>query len=109
MSWKVNFFQTTRKTYPVRDFILEQEQTTRAKIDLYFNLLSESGPFLKPPYIKKIHEKLYELRVTGSISVRIFYTIIGNEYYLLHAFKKQSDKTPSKEIKIALDRMRQLI
>ena len=30
-----------------------------------------------------------ELRISGKVEIRIFYTIINNEYYLLHAFKKK--------------------
>jgi len=64
---------------------------------------------LKPPYIKKLQDKLYELRISGKVAIRILYTISNNEYYLLHAFKKKNQKTPSKELKIALDRMREII
>ncbi|KKQ32252.1 MAG: hypothetical protein US48_C0029G0001, partial [Candidatus Levybacteria bacterium GW2011_GWA2_37_36] len=66
-------------------------------------------PYLKPPYIKKVKNKLYELRISGKVAVRIFYTIKNGEYYLLHAFKKKSQKTPAKELKTALDRMGELV
>ncbi|MBI4079501.1 MAG: type II toxin-antitoxin system RelE/ParE family toxin, partial [Candidatus Levybacteria bacterium] len=41
--------------------------------------------------------------------IRIFYTIYNKEYYLLHAFKKKSQKTPTQEIKTALDRIGELV
>lgn len=72
------------------------------------SFLTNNGPFLKPPYIKKLHDKLYELRISGSVALRIFYTIHDNKYYLLHAFKKKSQKTPAQEIKIALDRIKEI-
>ncbi len=109
MAWKVNFFQTNRGESPVQEFIKQQDDATYAKILLSIKFLSDNGPFLKPPYIKKLKEKLYELRISGKVSIRVFYTIFNNEYYLLHAFKKQSQKTPPKEIKMAVDRMKQLI
>lgn len=109
MAWKVKFYQTSRGDYPVKDFIDKQDETTYAKAISYFDLLEYSGPFLKPPYMKKVQDKLYELRISGKIELRIFYTIFNQEYYLLHAFKKKSQKTPTKEIKIALDRMKALI
>lgn len=108
MTWNINYFKTTRDTQPVRDFIEQQDKITRAKIDHSIMLLHVSGPFLKPPYMKKIANKLYELRIVGKEQIRIFYTIYQNEYYLLHAFKKKSQKTPSKEIQTALDRMKLL-
>lgn len=109
MAWKVNFYQTLRGEYPVRVFIKEQDKDTYAKILSYILLLKTHGPFVKPPYAKKLQDKLYELRISGKVAIRIFYTIFGNEYYLLHAFKKKSQKTPERELKIAIDRMKKII
>lgn len=109
MSWKVLFFQAARGESPIEDFIEHQDSATYAKILHLILLLKNNGPFLKPPYIKKLQANLYELRITGKIPVRIFYTMINNEYYLLHIFKKKTNKTPNKEIKIAVDRMKEII
>lgn len=109
MAWKVNFYQNSRGGFPVEDFIRNQDETTYAKILHSILLLKNGGPFLKPPYAKKLRSDLYELRIPGKIAVRIFYTMKGEEYYLLHAFKKKTQKTPAKEIKIALDRMKEVL
>ena len=109
MAWKVLFFQTTRGEYSVKDFIGEQDPTIRSKIALSILLLKNQGPFLKPPYIKKLQDKLYELRISGITQIRIFYTIHHSEYYLLHAFTKKTQKTPNRELKIAVDRMKKLV
>lgn len=108
-NWKVKFFQTGRGESPVKDFIKEQDEATYAKILQSVRLLANNGPFLKSPYIKKLQNKLYELRISGTVAVRIFYTINKNEYYLLHAFKKKSQKTPFREIKTSLDRIKEII
>lgn len=108
-SWKVKFFQTARGDRPVEDFTKEQNETTYAKILNAILLLRNGGPFLKPPYIKKLQDKLYELRVSGTVAIRILYTIHNNEYYLLHAFKKQTQKTPPKESKVAIDRIKEIV
>lgn len=109
MEWKVNFFQTARGDSPVEDFIKEQDEETYAKILSYIMLLKTDGPYLKPPYIKKLQNKLYELRISGKVAIRVFYTTAHNEYYVLHAFKKKTQKTPLKELKIAIDRMKEII
>ncbi len=109
MAWKVLFFQTARGNFPVKEFIEEQDRTTITRINLSIRLLIDYGPFLKPPDIKKLQNRLYELRIPGKSSVRIFYTIIKGEYYLLHAFIKKSQKTPVKELKVAIDRMRKIV
>lgn len=109
MKWKVYFFQTARGDYPVKNFTDGLDKATQTKVAKYIKLLTNYGPYLKPPYIKKLQEKLYELRITGKIAVWIFYTITGNEYYLLHAFKKKSEKIPPNELKTALDRMEEVV
>lgn len=109
MTWKVYFFQTARGAYPVKEFIKEQGEATYAKILRSILLLKNHGPYLKPPYIKKLQDKLYELRISGNIAIRIFYTMRHDGYYLLHAFKKKSEKTPSRELKTALDRMKEIV
>lgn len=109
MSWKVNFFQTARGDYPVKEFMNDQDESTQAKLISAIELLETDGPYLKPPYIKKLQDKLYELRISGVVAIRIFYAISKGEYYLLHVFKKKTHKTPAKELKIAIDRMKQII
>lgn len=107
MAWKVTFFQTGRGNYPVKEFIEEQDLPTRAKIAHSIRLLVDYGPFLKPPDIKKLQDKLYELRISGKTPIRVFYTVVRGKYYLLHAFKKKSQKMPPRELKAALDRMKE--
>ena len=109
MSWKIRFFQTARGEFPVKDFIKGQDEATYAKILQSIRLLANNGPFLKPPYIKKLQNKLYELRISSNVAIRIFYTIKNSEYYLLHAIKKKSQKTPIREVKTVLDRMSELV
>lgn len=109
MAWKVLFFQTARGDYPVKEFIEDQDEATYAKILHSIELLENYGPFLKPPYSKKLINKVYELRISGSVAVRILYTIFRKKFYLLHAFKKKTQKTPIREIKTALDRMKEII
>lgn len=108
-TWKVKFFQTARGDYPVQEFIRQQDEAAYAKILHSMMLLKTGGPFLKPPYSKKLQNRLYELRISGKIAIRILYTMHNNEYYLLHAFKKKGQKIAPKEIKTALDRIKGII
>ena len=101
-TWNVKFFQNARGESPVEDFIKAQDERTYAKILTAISLLKQGGPFLKPPFIKKLQDKLYELRISGASAIRIFYTMRTEEYFLLHGFKKKSQKTPPKELKIAM-------
>lgn len=108
-TWVVKFYQTKRGDYPVNDFLTDQDNEISTKVFSYFSLLQNNGPFLKPPQIKKLQSNLYELRIKSKLNIRVFYTIFNNEYYILHIFKKKTQKTPTKELKIAIDRMNTII
>ena len=60
------------------------------------------------PHSKQLAKGLYELRVRGKEEVRILYCFKKKDIYLLHGFKKQTQKTPGKEIEIALKRIEML-
>ena len=109
MVWRVEFYQSKRGTYPVADFIGNQEKRVRQKVADSIKMLEEAGPFLMSPYMKKLLPNLYELRIKSKVAIRIFYSPRTGIYYLLHAFIKKSQKTPERELKIALDRMKEII
>ena len=78
-NYKVFYFQTERGDYPVREFIEQQDKATQTKIAHSIRLLIDYGPFLKPPDIKKLQDKLYELRIPGKTAIRVFYTIVSSK------------------------------
>lgn len=108
-NFKVYFFQTARRTYPVKEFMEEQNEEVYTRILRSIRLLRDGGPFLRPPDTKKIDKNLYELRIRGKESIRIFYKKTDQGYLLLHAFKKKTQKIPRRELKLAVDRMKQLV
>lgn len=103
MAWIVVQFAKVEK------FLLQLPENARAKVSSDLVMLRQYGPFLKQPFSKKIAKDLFELRIKGRNSIRIFYTFSRNKIYLLHAFRKKSQKIPPKEIKTALDRIKWLI
>lgn len=109
MPWKVLYFRTTRGDYPVKEFIELVDKTTKGKIAGLIFSLNQYGPFVREPFSKKISKDIFELRIKSQISVRILYTFYKNKIYLLNAFKKQTQKTPRKEIKTAVDRRKELV
>lgn len=109
MPWQVKFFQNQRGDKPVEEFILQQEKTIYTRIIRLIDLIKDNGPLIRPPYAKKIRDNIWELRVSGKNAIRVLYCFINNEFYLLHIFKKKTDKTPAKEIKIAIDRAQKII
>ena len=104
MVWNIYFFQTSRGEKVVKEFIKKLQSKTIGKIAQHIDLLKIHGPFLGMPYSKRLVKEVYELRIRGKEEIRILYTASKNNIYLLHAFKKQTQKTPSKEIKTAESR-----
>lgn len=104
MVWKVRFYQTYGGDKVVKEFFKGLQKNTQAKTFRYIDLLEEHGPHLGMPYSKKIRKDIFELRVSSRQNVRILYTFSRGEIYLLHAFKKQTNKIPKREIKITEER-----
>lgn len=105
MAWRVRDLQTPRGENLIESFISEQVQPTKAKITRMILVLEQYGPNLGMPYSKKIDGDLWELRISGKEAVRIFYTVKENNIILLHIFKKKTEKTSQKELKLARQRL----
>ncbi len=73
-----------------------------AKIIRVIELLEEFGSNLGMPHSKYLDCGLLELRIRGQREIRIFYCFHKNKAYLLHAFIKKTQKTPTKELNRAL-------
>ena len=105
--WEILFYKTLQGDTPVNDFILGLDLRAQAKVRDTIKMLQEFGIRLGQPHVKKLTgTELWELRIVGSDSIRIFYIAIsGKNFLMLHGFKKKKDKTPPKEIKVAEHRL----
>lgn len=85
-----------------RSPVLEQ-----AKIRNVLRLLEEFGLQLEMPHARHIEGKLWELRPGG---IRLFYFVYTEErFVILHGFRKKGQRTPEREINIALRRMNEIL
>lgn len=101
------FYTDHRGRCPVLDFINALPVMEQVKIRNVLRLLKEFGTHIGMPHAKHIQGKLWELRPGG---IRLFYfTFIEEQFVILHGYRKQSQKAPEKEIKIALRRMEELL
>lgn len=105
--WKVKVYEAVNGDQPVEEFIKSLDKKAQLKIGRAFDLLEEFGLEGAHPHIKKLTgTSVWELRILGADSIRIFcITVTGKVSLLLHGFKKKSQKTPSKEIAIAQKRL----
>ncbi len=104
--WKIEFYKTAVDKSPVDEFVDKLDIKAQRKILEALELLKELGIGLGMPHSKKlIGTPLWELRILGSDSIRVFYIAQTDKIFLLlHAFQKKKQKTDRKEIKLALDR-----
>ncbi len=102
-------YESTRGEKPVEDFIRKQQSQTKAKIIHQIDLLEQYGSRLGMPHSKILGSGIYELRIRGREELRIFYGFNKRIIYLLHGFKKQSRKTPEKELAVARERLKKLL
>lgn len=103
---KVVYYLTPNDENPVKDFIESLAKKQKAKIFHIFALLQSYGLSSIIPHTRKlIGTPLWEIRILGSDNIRIIYITIKNDQILvLHGFIKKRQKTPTKEISLALKR-----
>jgi phage-related protein len=92
----------------IQDFLLSFDDSTVSKVINSLELLDELGEQIRPPRSKKVAKNIYELRVLGNLSVRIFYTFYDKNIWVLHAFVKKSQKIPKQELKKVINMLKSL-
>lgn len=105
--WTIEYYKTTNGNSPIDEFIDTLTDKAQIKVTDTLDLLKELGINLGLPHVKKLTgTPLWELRILGQDSIRIFYvTKTGKVFLLLHGFQKKKQKTDKKEIVTALKRL----
>ena len=101
--WQVVYYISSTGDNPIKDF-LDARPSAKLKAFRIFDHIKEFGLTSAIPHIKKLAgTPLWEIRVLGQDNIRILYvTKAERQIFLLHAFDKKTNKTPPREIKIAL-------
>ena len=70
-----------------------------------------SGPNLGMPYIKAMGDGLFEIRARGpeGIGRAFFCCMKGKRIVILHGFVKKTQATPIKELRLAKQRMKEVM
>lgn len=93
---------------PVLEFLKNCSAKEQAKILREIDLLEELGLSLGMPHLRKIEgtEDIWELRIRlASNQFRLFYLIYTEKtFVMLYGFQKKTQKTPKREIQIAIRR-----
>jgi len=104
--WSVENYIDSQGQAPVEKFLNALPPADRVRIVRTIEMLEDFGLQLGAPYVKHLHDKLWELRIrTGHKTYRVIYfAFTGRRFILLHAFLKKTQKTPKKEFAIAEQR-----
>jgi phage-related protein len=106
MKWAITFYKG------VGEKILQDWPIgIRAKFAWLTRLLQTHGPNdIGMPHIKALGQGLFEIRVHGKEGIgRAFFCLFNDrQIFVLHAFIKKTQKIPTKELDLALKRLKEL-
>lgn len=104
--FEVIFYQKDNGTFPVKEFVSSLDPKMRSKVYKAIQLLKDNGNKIPYPFSKHLKDGVFELRVKFSNDiVRILYFFCkGKIVVLSNAFVKKTQKTPEKEIELAISR-----
>ncbi|MCL2722655.1 MAG: type II toxin-antitoxin system RelE/ParE family toxin [Treponema sp.] len=112
MEYRVEMYEKEGGKMPVVDFIQGLEVKKQAKVAREIDLLEKFGSELHYPHVDSIkgekYKGLLELRIEFASNIfRIFFFLPSiNNAILLHGIVKKKQKTPKKELDVALERMK---
>jgi phage-related protein len=81
-----------------------------AKMLHIFELIEMAGARLGEPYTKPLHDGLFEIRAKAreGIGRSIYCYQKGQKIIVLHSFVKKDQKTPKRDLEIALKRKKEI-
>jgi phage-related protein len=103
----VVYFKLTSGKEPVRQYIDSLPNDLAAQVLAALKDIEEHGIDKALVTCRQIEGKLWEIKIAAQ---RVFYVLIqGPTVVLLHAYKKQGQKAPKKELSVAKKRMKLIV
>ena len=108
---EVRFYESVSGRSPVREFVDSLSYSDSADIYSCIIKIKIHGFDANGVEFRQIDGKLREIKIRCiDGSYRLFYvTLKGNTMIILHGYRKQSQKAPAKELKIAKQRMKEVL
>ena len=105
MAWTV---ETLRLA--VDDEIAALPLKVQAKLLWIMEQIEARGlPALRPPHIDHLGGGLYELRAKGQEGIgRALFVTRGERIIIVHAFQKKTQKTPARNLRLAIERAKEM-
>jgi phage-related protein len=105
--WTIVFYLEDSGANPVDRFLSQLDARTQAKFVWAIEQLRVRNITAREPLVKHLAGKLYELRVESQTNIyRLLYFFApGRRIVFLHGFQKKTQKTPGRELTLAVQRM----
>ncbi len=104
--YEIIFYEDRNGNSPIRDYLnelaLKNDGDSRInlnKINRYFSKLSQRGTRCGEKFVKHLEGEIWELRPTPNRL--LFAAWVENSFVVLHHFRKDTQKTPRREIERA--------
>ncbi len=103
------FYETAAGRRPVREWLLALSKEDRRIIGRDIQKIEFGWP-IGMPYCRSLGSGLSEVRsdLTGGRISRVIFCITGGEMILRHGFEKKTQKTPQRDIELALKRKQEI-
>jgi len=104
MAWTIDFFEG------IEDAVMQMPPKIQARVLRLLELMQTYGANLGAPHTAPMGDGLFEIRAKAQegIGRALFCYMQGERIYILHAFIKKAQKTPKKELDLAIARMKQV-
>lgn len=106
MVWRVEFLDDAAKAA-----LDAMPRDIRASFERIVHLIESHGlERVREPYVKHLQGRVWEMRMKGKdgIARAAYVTATGRRVVVVHVFGKKSQKTPRREIEIALARAKEV-
>jgi len=108
---EILFFEQSSGASPISRFIDAQPKQDQAVIVAVLSAIEEEGLSAKGAFFRQLSGKLWEIKIKAPSGGYRFLSITLNRetMIILHGFKKKTQKTPLKEIKLATKRLKEVL
>src|SRR5258708_4614081 len=107
----VHYFLSVSGKSPFKEFLDSLSKKQQTKILRIFLLIENYGLIAIASHLKKVEGyPFYEIRIIGKDNIRVIYFLENKKTIIaLHGFIKKTQKTPQRELTIALKRYQECI
>jgi phage-related protein len=105
--WSIVFYVDGSGNEPVREFLATLDAKTRARFTWSIEQLRVRNVQAREPLVRHLEGKIWELREESQTNIYrlLYFFFAGRKIVFVHAFQKKTQKTPRREIEVALTRL----